>query len=61
MGKSDYKKVYSLKLAWIKDDLNCSQFLTMHNSRKRWMKKMLTRFERRRGKEMSKYKENIDG
>lgn len=48
MGKADYKKVYSLKMAWIKSDLAIYPLLSAHSTRKRWMKKMLTRYERRR-------------
>ena len=52
MGKADYKKVSSQKMAWIKADLAIYQFLSAHSTRKRFMKKTLTKYERRRNKKL---------
>ena len=49
-GKSDYKKVSSGPEVWIKCDLDVLYYLSRGRQAKRWMKRRLTRYERRRGR-----------
>ena len=50
MGKADYKKVASGHEVWIKDDLDVLYYLSHRRQTKRWMKRMLSRYERRRAR-----------
>lgn len=49
-GKSDYKKVSSGPEVWIKCDLDVLYYLSRGRQVKRWMKRRLTRYERRIGR-----------